>query len=70
MLKNPPGLQAVAFLLLALFVIPAAALAAGEEPLTLAGLPRALGIPIFLDALEASQLLAHDLGVRLDWGAP
>ncbi|HAI52499.1 MAG: substrate-binding domain-containing protein [Limnochordia bacterium] len=70
MLKNPPVLQAVAFLLLAVFVIPAAALAAGEEPLTIAVLPRALGNPIFLDAFEATQKKAHELGVRLEWVAP
>lgn len=68
MLKNPPVLQAVAFLLLAVFVIPA--LAAGEEPLTIAVLPRALGNPIFLDAFEATQKKAHELGVRLEWVAP
>ena len=70
MLKNPPVLQAVAFLVLAVFVMPPAALAAGEEPLTIAVLPRALGNPIFLDAFEATQKKAHELGVRLEWVAP
>ena len=70
MLKNPPELQAVAFLLLAVFVIHAAAMAAGEEPQTIAVLPRALGNPKFLDAYEATQKKAHELGVRLEWAAP
>ena len=41
----------------------------GEE-LTIAFLPRSLGNPIFLDAFEAAQKKAHELGVRLEWVAP
>ena len=41
-----------------------------EDDLTIAFLPRSLGNPIFLDAFEAAQKKAHELGVRLEWVAP
>lgn len=40
------------------------------EELTIAFLPRGLGNPIFLDAFEAAQKKAFELGVRLEWVAP
>lgn len=41
-----------------------------QDELTIAVLPRSLGNPIFLDAFEAAQKKAHELGVRLEWVAP
>ncbi len=41
-----------------------------EDDLTIAFLPRSLGNPIFLDAFEAAQKKAYELGVRLEWVAP
>lgn len=41
-----------------------------EDDLVIAFLPRSLGNPIFLDAFEAAQKKAHELGVRLEWVAP
>ncbi|NMB02452.1 MAG: sugar ABC transporter substrate-binding protein [Firmicutes bacterium] len=41
-----------------------------QKELTIAFVPRSLGNPIFLDAFEASQKKAHELGVRLEWVAP
>lgn len=41
----------------------------GEE-LTIAFVPRSLGNPIFLDAFEAAQNRAFELGIKLEWVAP
>ena len=41
-----------------------------DDDLTIAFLPRSLGNPIFLDAFEAAQKKAHELGVTLEWVAP
>ena len=41
-----------------------------EDDLTIAFLPRSLGNPVFLDAFEAAQKKAHELGVTLEWVAP
>jgi ribose transport system substrate-binding protein len=41
-----------------------------NDELTIAFLPRSLGNPIFLDAFEAAQKKAYELGVRLEWVAP
>lgn len=71
MLKNSPAF--VRFLVVFVLVLLAPSWswgAGGEEPLTIAILPRALGNPIFLDAFEAAQKKAHELGVRLEWVAP
>ncbi|WP_461370643.1 substrate-binding domain-containing protein [Candidatus Darwinibacter acetoxidans] len=71
MRRNSPAVQTAVCLLLAFLLVPAWAVPArGEEPLTIAFLPRALGNPIFLDAFEAAQKKAHELGVRLEWVAP
>lgn len=40
------------------------------QELTIAIVPRSLGNPIFLDAFEAAQNRAFELGVRLEWVAP
>ncbi len=57
--------------LLALFGMqPVAADGYQNDQLTIAFLPRSLGNPIFLDAFEAAQKKAYELGVRLEWVAP
>lgn len=66
MVKNWSALLTVVFLLLT----SSGSLWAEEEPLTIAIIPRSLGNPIFLDAFEAAQSRAHELGVRLEWVAP
>lgn len=49
---------------------PVAADGYQNDQLTIAFLPRSLGNPIFLDAFEAAQKKAYELGVRLEWVAP
>jgi ribose transport system substrate-binding protein len=53
-----------------LSILPAAADGYYEDDLTIAFLPRSLGNPIFLDAFEAAQKKAYELGVTLEWVAP
>lgn len=53
-----------------LSILPAAADGYFEDDLTIAFLPRSLGNPIFLDAFEAAQKKAYELGVTLEWVAP
>ena len=69
--KKSPVFTTALLIVVALLVVSSLALGAErEEPLTIAVLPRALGNPIFLDAFEAAQKKAHELGVRLEWVAP
>lgn len=66
-------LRALAFILVLLVfytLIPTLASAANQGELTIAFLPRSLSNPIFLDAFEAAQKKAYELGVRLEWVAP
>lgn len=59
-------LNSICFLL----ILPSTVWAVDQQELTIAFLPRSLGNPIFLDAFEASQKKAYELGVRLEWVAP
>ena len=63
-------LLVLAALISLLVTVPAAADGFYEDDLTIAFLPRSLGNPIFLDAFEAAQKKAYELGVPLEWVAP